>query len=93
MESDIKYVILSAVLIWNIAVFIIYGIDKRRAVRNKWRISEKTLILSALLGGGIGAFSGMFLLRHKTKHMKFLILIPVSLFMAIGILAYILFYI
>lgn len=93
MEEYIKYSILSVILIWNIAVFIMYGIDKRRAVKHKWRISEKTLILSALLEGGIGAFSGMFLLRHKTKHTKFLILVPAALFITIGTIAYIWIYI
>ena len=55
----------------NILAFALMGIDKRRAVRHAWRIPEKTLFLSALLGGSIGAIAGMQLYRHKTKHWYF----------------------
>lgn len=63
-------------LIINLAAFIFYGADKRKAVRGDWRIPEKTLLLLALAGGGIGAFLGMQIFRHKTKHMQFVILVP-----------------
>ena len=54
------------------------GIDKRRAIKKNWRIPEKTLISLALLGGGIGAFLGMLLFHHKTKHLKFILLVPIT---------------
>lgn len=60
----------------NIAAFALYGIDKKRAVRKEWRISEKTLLVLALAGGALGAFSGMWLFRHKTKRLKFNLLVP-----------------
>ena len=63
--------------IWNFVVFLIYGIDKYRAVKNKWRISEKALIACALLMGGIGAKSGMEAFRHKTKKPLFKYGVPV----------------
>ena len=63
-------------LIINLAAFIFYGADKRKAVRGDWRIPEKTLLLLALAGGGIGAFLGMQIFRHKTKHLQFVILVP-----------------
>ena len=63
-------------LIINLAAFILYGADKRKAVRGDWRIPEKTLLLLALAGGGIGAFLGMQIFRHKTKHLQFVILVP-----------------
>ena len=63
-------------LIINAAAFILYGFDKWKAVRHKWRISENTLIGSAILGGGIGAYIGMWVFHHKTKHPKFVIGVP-----------------
>lgn len=63
-------------IILNIGTFIIYGIDKRRAVKRKWRISEKTLLGAALFGGGFGALFGMVWFHHKTQHWKFRILVP-----------------
>ena len=54
-------------------------IDKQKAKRHKWRISENTLILISILGGSIGSIIGMQLFRHKTKHKKFTIGIPVLL--------------
>ena len=59
----------------------LYGIDKYKAINNQWRISEKLLIGSAFLMGGLGAFLGMMLFRHKTKQLKFKILIPMALFL------------
>ncbi len=66
-------------VVWNIFVFIIYGIDKDRAKNKKIRISEKTLLMSAVLMGGIGALIGMKIFRHKTKHVVFKICVPLAL--------------
>ena len=63
-------------LVWNIIVCFIYGIDKFCARRGKRRIRENTLIGSAFLLGGIGAMFGMVLFNHKTSKPKFRILIP-----------------
>lgn len=63
-------------LIINIVTFLIYGVDKWKAKHNAWRISERTLLLTALLGGSIGALVGMYVFHHKTKHAIFRILIP-----------------
>lgn len=73
-----KYLILYLVLL-NIITFLTYGYDKWKAVRNAWRISEKTLFLMAFAGGSVGALLGMYLFHHKTKHASFLILIPLFL--------------
>ena len=64
---------------WNVVVFALYGIDKRKAIRNRWRIKESVLLLSAFFMGGIGALAGMSVFRHKTKHLKFRILVPLAL--------------
>lgn len=69
---------LFAILIWNIIVMIVYGIDKLRAKRGARRISEFSLLLCAFLLGGLGAIFGMILFNHKTSKMKFRILVPIS---------------
>ena len=56
--------------------FAMMGIDKQRAKKRMHRISEKTLFLSAIFGGGLGGILGMLLFRHKTKHLSFKIGIP-----------------
>ena len=68
-----------AFAVWNIIVFAAYGADKYKAKRGKRRISEGTLLLSAAIMGGVGALLGMYLLRHKTKHLKFRIGVPLLL--------------
>lgn len=65
------------ILVINVISFAAMGIDKRRAVKHKWRIPEKTLFLLVLLGGGIGGTAGMYLFRHKTKHWYFAAGFPV----------------
>lgn len=71
-----KYVIIY-LLITNVITFLLYGFDKWKAKRNKWRVPEKTLLMLAAIGGSIGAFAGMQVFRHKTKHIKFVIGVPV----------------
>lgn len=62
-----------------------YGADKRKAKHGKWRVSENALLISAILMGGIGAFLGMHVFRHKTKHLKFTIGIPMAILFNIAI--------
>jgi len=69
----------AVLVIWNIAVLILYGIDKVRAARGKWRISENTLLVCSFLAGGLGAFLGMNIFRHKTKSIKFRMFVPIAL--------------
>ena len=61
-------------------------LDKQKAKRHKWRISENTLILISILGGSIGSIIGMQLFRHKTKHVKFKLGLPVILIIQIILL-------
>lgn len=67
----------------NIIAFILYGADKEKAKRHKWRIPEATLLSVAFVGGSIGAFLGMQIFHHKTKKAKFYIGIPMILVMQI----------
>lgn len=73
-----KYLLIYLLII-NAAAFLLMLIDKRKAQKNLWRIPEKTLFASALLGGSLGAMAGMYTFRHKTQHLKFVIGIPVIL--------------
>ena len=72
----------------NIVSFFLYGIDKYKAKKNKWRISEATLLMIAVIGGSIGAWVGMRLWHHKTMHKKFNYGIPLIIIMQIALVAY-----
>ena len=78
------------IALWNITTFALYGADKQKARKNKRRISEATLILCAFLMGGAGALFGMSVFRHKTKHLKFKLLVPLAFILNIVIVALIL---
>ena len=66
-------------LIINAAGFCLMCADKRRAQKNQWRIRESTLLLVAAAGGSLGCLAAMYLIRHKTRHSKFALGIPVIL--------------
>lgn len=72
-----KLIIYSVVV--NLVAFALYGIDKKRARRGAWRISERTLLGIAVIGGSIGAILGMLLFHHKTRHWYFRYGLPVIL--------------
>ena len=72
----------------NAVAFIMYGIDKYKAKKAKWRISEAPLLLLAVLGGSIGAWMGMKVWHHKTMHKKFKYGIPAILLIQIALIAY-----
>lgn len=63
----------------NLITFIVYGADKYKAKKDKWRIPEATLLLMAVIGGSIGAWIGMKVWHHKTMHKKFKYGIPIIL--------------
>lgn len=73
----------SYILLMNIITFLLFGEDKRRARQQKWRISEQTLLVLALLGGAVGALAGMYTFHHKTRKWKFRIGVPVILILQI----------
>jgi len=80
METSTILIIIAAVFVaCNIFTFAMYAIDKQKARANKWRISEATLIACGFFGGGVGALLGMQLLRHKTQHIKFKVLVPIAI--------------
>ena len=67
----------------NLAAFALMGLDKRRARRGDWRISEKALFLPAVLGGALGGLLGMRVFHHKTKHWYFRFGMPALLIVQI----------
>ena len=84
LHSYLAYYLLTI----NAVAFIMYGIDKYKAKKAKWRISEATLLLLAVLGGSIGAWMGMKVWHHKTMHKKFKYGIPAILLIQIALMAY-----
>lgn len=68
----------------NIIGVVFMGRDKGKARSGTWRISEKNLLLVALAGGSVGIYLGIKLFRHKTRHLKFTLLVPVIFFVQIG---------
>ena len=87
-----KYFLLYLLII-NAIAFMLMLVDKIKAKKNKWRIRESTLILSAVLGGSPGALAGMYLFRHKTLHPKFTVGIPVILGLQIAAVLFVALYV
>ena len=81
---------LLALLLINALGLLLMRIDKKKARRHRWRISEATLFTVALLGGSAGVLLGMYAFRHKTKHRRFTIGVPVILLAQLGLAGYLL---
>ena len=77
--------VLIYLLIINAAGFLLMRIDKGKARKNRWRIPEATLMGIAAVGGSVGVLIGMYTFRHKTKHAKFYIGVPLLLILQIGL--------
>lgn len=71
----LKYIIIYFILV-NFIAFMMYGMDKKKAIDGKYRIAERTLLLIGVIGGSIGAMAGMKVFHHKTKHKKFVYGLP-----------------
>lgn len=71
----------------NVLTFVVYGVDKWNAKQGKWRISEATLLMLAVVGGTIGALLGMQVWHHKTMHLKFKYGLPLILLAQIALIA------
>ena len=83
-ENYLLYIIIYLVII-NVITFVVYGIDKWKAKKAKWRIRESTLLGLAAIGGSIGALLAMKILRHKTLHNQFKYGVPLILVAQIAI--------
>ena len=76
MISVVMKLLASYYIIMNIIGFSVMGIDKKRAIRGAWRISEASLFLTALAGGALGCTLGMYHFRHKTRRWRFRLGLP-----------------
>lgn len=90
----ITYISISKIAIYllviNLIGFLAMAIDKYKAKKGYWRISEGSLFIITMLGGGIGTISGMYLFRHKTKKLKFTVGLPTILISEIVAIVYLL---
>ena len=77
--------IIGYLLFVNVVTFITYGIDKYKAKKGKWRISEATLLSMAVFGGSVGAWLGMKAFHHKTMHKKFYIGVPTIIILQLAL--------
>ena len=78
--------LLSCIIAVNVITFVVYGIDKLKAKKGKWRVPETTLLLLAIVGGSVGAWCGVKVWHHKTMHAKFKYGIPLIMAMQAGLL-------
>ena len=84
--SDHSLLLLLYLVAINVVAFLLYGIDKWKAKRDAYRISEKTLLTVAVIGGSVGAICGMRYFRHKTRHWYFRYGLPAILAVQIALL-------
>lgn len=87
--NEIHIILTIYLIAINIATFFVYGIDKWKARRSKWRIPESTLLTLAVLGGSIGAFIGMRTWHHKTMYNKFKYGVPLIINLQVVLAVYI----
>lgn len=85
-----QQIILILIGLANILSLVLFYIDKKRARNRQFRISEKTLLLSTFLFGGLGAWIGMSTFRHKTKHTLFKIGVPFAALITLGTVFFVL---
>ena len=78
--------LLSCIIVVNVITFVVYGIDKLKAKKGKWRVPETTLLLLAIIGGSVGAWCGVKVWHHKTMHAKFKYGIPLIMAVQVGLL-------
>ena len=78
------------VAVINFVSFALYGIDKQKAVGGEWRIPEFTLLFTGFIGGAVGSFAGMKFFRHKTRKLKFRILVPLFIALNLAVIVFVL---
>ena len=91
MPEETAVLIAVYILFMNLFSFLLFGIDKRRAKKNAWRISEQALLMSAFLSGAFGAYAGMKVFRHKTRHRLFTVLVPLAMILWLALTGWLLY--
>lgn len=89
-DYSLTHIVLIYLAFINVVAFFMYGIDKWKAKKDKWRTSEATLLWLAVIGGSIGAWMGMKMWHHKTLHKKFRYGLPLIIIMQITVVIYLL---
>ena len=90
-ELNLLHIVLIYLTVINVVTFFMYGVDKWKAKKSKWRIRETALLGLAVLGGSIGAWLGMIVWHHKTQHKKFKYGIPAIIIVQLAIIGYFLY--
>lgn len=85
---NLPHIVLIYLAVINVVTFFIYGIDKWKAKKSKWRIRETALLGLAVLGGSIGAWLGMKVWHHKTQHKKFKYGVPAIIIIQLALIVY-----
>ena len=88
MDFILSLLFIYLVVINIISIFVTVS-DKKRSIKKKWRIKESTLLLLSLSGGSIGMYITMHIIRHKTKHLKFMLGIPVIIILQVLLIYFI----
>ena len=88
MDQTLLHIVLIYFTVINVVTFFMYGIDKWKAKKAKWRIRETTLLGLAVLGGSMGAWLGMKVWHHKTQHKKFKYGVPAIIIIQLSIIVY-----
>ena len=91
MSEYLIYVVIF-LLIWNLLTFFLMGIDKFKSMQGYWRVRESTLLLCAFVMGGLGCWIGSFVFKHKSRKIKFRILLPLAWIFNLVILCFFIWY-
>jgi uncharacterized membrane protein YsdA (DUF1294 family) len=84
------FYLLAYMVVLNSWVFILMGLDKKKAQQQKWRIPEKRLLILGLIGGGLGGLLGMYLFEHKSRKLKFKISYFIGVLLMLSSIVYLL---
>ncbi len=87
VEINLNNLIIYLIII-NFISFVLFALDKQKARTGAWRIEERNLLLSAILGGSLGGLLGMYIFHHKTRHLKFKVGLPLILFVQVILIIY-----
>ena len=87
-DQSLLHIVLIYLAVINMVTFFMYGIDKWKAKKSKWRIPEATLLMMAVVGGSIGAWLGIKVWHHKTLHKKFRFGVPAIIIVQLAIIGY-----
>ena len=90
-DLSLLHITLIYLAVINVVTFFMYGVDKWKARKSKWRIREAALLTLAVLGGSIGAWLGMKVWHHKTQHKKFKYGVPAIIIIQLALIGYILY--